>query len=677
MTVRDKVKRNVELEAEELRTKQDQDGQVEERQQSKKKAVPIRKQKFLALRMWINYLASSLQKDRGVIPTNIGDRILISNNIYATKYYLSSVIHVETLTLDTPITFVSELNRELREKESTAVLDVVFKNEPFIVDLLDSGLESRERMWKNALQLEGISAKEKEAAARCLYTKQQVEQGAELKQTRIFITLRAKTGTELTNAERIVYAYLRNKLHAEFKQVTGNLKEVLKYTTIISDFKDTNVKDWKTVINSEKTLAQMMPNSGSFEGKKGDYIGINILNGSEFRIDWDSITMARNCYVCKPSGGGKTVLAMNACQSAVENGRAVCVMDIKGNEFNTFIKGTGGYIVSLRETSSGYINSWRMKKEDTTDANADMYFKQRLAFSKEQMIILSGVQDDVARLELEELLDSFHNSLYLSMGVSSTNRNTWKLTDELNPYVVYEALRDYMTPEVQRLFPRVTHNVMNALRMTMSKEGSKSYIFKHEFDYMAIMNAPTLMFDFGIIGGNHNMVDPIIYKLKFAYMRRLNAEYVTFKHSKGIKVFKILEESQIAVSDPDIMKGYIEEFTLRRAQGQTTWLLGNSIEALLTDGLCKSLIENTTGLFVGQLTAEARKTVISKFGLEEYQDLFEYHCSDNKFKNSFIFFDKMRPNPAIPIIKVKLRDEEHGGSYLVNIPTKQNDKYLG
>lgn len=672
MAVKDKVKRNAELEAKKLEEKQAENGSVGK--STSRKPVPARKQKFLTLRVWINYLASSLHKDRGTIPTNIGDRILISNNIYVTKHYLSSVIHVETLSLDTPTTLVSELNRELREKDSSAVLDVVFKNSPFIVDLGDSGLKSRIHMWENALKLEGISAKEKEAAARCLYTVEQVKQGIELKQTRIFITLRAKTGTELTNAERIVYTYLRSK-HAEFKQVTGNLKEVLKYTAVISDCKDTTTKDWKSVINSEKTISQMLPNSGSFEGKKGDYIGINVLNGSEYRIDWDSITMARNCYVCKPSGGGKTVLAMNACQSAVENGRAVCVMDIKGNEFTNFINGTGGYIVSLRENSSGYINSWRMRKDDTTDKQAEMYFKQRLAFSKEQIIILSGVQDEVARLELEELLDSFHNSLYLSMGVSATNRNTWKQTDVLDPYVVYEALRDYMTPEVQRLFPRITHNVMNALRMTMSRDGSKSYIFKQEFDYAAILKAPTLMFDFGIISGDHNMVDPVIYKLKFAYMRRLNAEYVTYKHSRGIKVFKILEESQIAVSDPDIMKGYVEEFTLRRAQGQTTWLLGNSIEALLTDGLCKSLIENTTGLFVGQLTADARNTVISKFGLEEYRDLFDYHCSDTKFKNSFIFFDKMRSDPAIPIIKVKLKDDSDF-SYKVNTPVKQNDKYL-
>ena len=46
------------------------------------------------------------------------------------------------------------------------------------------------------------------------------------------------------------------------------------------------------------------------------------------------------------------------------------MQDIKGNEFTYFIQSTGGYIVSLRQMSPGFINSFVMRKDDTTDSNA-------------------------------------------------------------------------------------------------------------------------------------------------------------------------------------------------------------------------------------------------------------------------------------------------------------------
>ena len=93
------------------------------------------------------------------------------------------------------------------------------------------------------------------------------------------------------------------------------------------------------------------------------------------------------------------------------------MQDIKGNEFTYFIQSTGGYIVSLRQMSSGFINSFVMRKDDTTDSNAETYFNTRIAFSKKQLIILSGVTTQEYIIDLEELLDEFLDSLYISLGV--------------------------------------------------------------------------------------------------------------------------------------------------------------------------------------------------------------------------------------------------------------------
>ena len=611
------------------------------------------KRSFLRMRMWINYILSSVVKDRGSIPNDIGDRVLITNNVFITRYYISSIIHIKTLGLKTPVTLESDVNEFLRHEGSSAVCDFVLKNSAYHIDHNSSGLESRAMLWEAVLDSKGATAKEKEVAARCLYTKKLAEDGEPLYHTRMFIILRAKSGTDLTRAEKIVYNYL-HRIEATYNQVVGNIKETLMYISMISGLAPSNIKDVQAVITNPQTLSQMLPNSSSFNDIEGSYLGVNVLNNSHFILDWKKITIARNVYVVAPSGVGKTVLALNACCSARESGMAVCVQDIKGNEFTNFIRGTGGYIVSLRQDSTGFINSWRMMKEDTTDENAEMYFKSRVNFSKEQIMILSGITDQQSKLELEELLEEFHESLYISLGVVPENQNSWIYSNQITPYEVYDRLCDYMTPAIQRKYERINKTVFNALKITMSRSGSKSYLFKEEFDYSSILRAPTLMFDFGILDSAIDNKDTSIFKLKFAYMRKLNAEFVAYKYAMGVKVFKVLEESQIAVNDPDIIRGYVEEYTLRRAQGQTTWLLGNSVAALVDNPVSKSLIENTRGLFIGELSRSAKETLINKFGLEEYSDMIDLVGSEEEYKNSFLFINNMESRAVVPVVKVIL-----------------------
>ena len=660
MAVRDRVKQE----------KQDREKAAARQRVKQQVAKKGKKPHFIRVHMWVHFLLSSLQKDRGKIPDNIGDRIMITNNVYITRYYMSSVIHIETLSLETPFTFIGEVSQFLRKNKCDAVVDATFKNVAFDIQLRDSGLQSRINLWERVAGDEEASPREKERSARCLYTVGIAKQGNPLKKTRMYLTVRAKTGSELTRAEKLVYRYL-GSIDAEFVQVTSNLKNTLMYTSIMSDYRDSALKDIKAVVTSESTYAQMMPNSGSFNGAVGTYIGVNVLNGSPFNIDWRSITIARNLYICAPSGVGKTVFALNLCCSAVEDGYAVCVQDIKGNEFNNFINATGGYIVSLRQNSSGYINSWRMHKADVRDENAAAYFRERVAFSKEQMIILSGVKPEL-RNDLEELLDEFHTAMYTSLGVLPDNRNSWKWTEQLTPFEVYDKLREYLTPEVIGRYKAVSKEVVNSLGMVMSRSGSKSYVFAEEFDYASILKANTLMFDFGILEGATELDDPILFKLKFLYMRKLNGEFIAYKYSKGVKVLKVLEESQVVVNEPEIMKGYVEEFTLRRAQGQTTLLLGNSVAALLNNSVSRSLVENVRGLFIGLLEPEAREIVIEKFGLEDYRDILEEMPTDSKYNNSFLFINKMQPRPAVPILKVIL---DSGRKYKLFTPVAVNNSF--
>lgn len=629
-----------------------------------------KKQRFIWVHMWINYLLSFFMKDRGKIPENIGDRIVITNNTYITKLYMSTIIHVYELGPYTPITLMEVLIDQLRSHGNTAILDMSCKNEEYVFDPKNSGLRSRIRAWTNNLHSDATTRRMRERSARLLYTVDVAQSGKQLKKSRIFLTLRSDKIDVLNSAERIIYDAL-GLMGCVYMPAHSNIKENLSYIALLSN-RALDRKGLTAVMTTNTVLSQLVPNCGTVNDKKGIFVGMNISNGSPYYIDFSSITIARNMYVVAPSGVGKTVLALNMAESAYENGSAVCFTDIKGNEFTNFINATNGYIVSLRPDSTEFINSWIMHYDDVEDDQAEFYFKSRIQFSKQQIIILSGIKERERLLELEELLDEFHESLYVTIGASPLNRNSWSVTEQLNPSVVFDKLKKYLTPAKMEQY-HLNKIFIGTLSMYMSSTGSKNYVFKTEFDYAKILNSNTLSFDFGLLKAKTvSDVDVDLFRLKFLYMSKLNEEFTTKKYDMGKRTFKVLEESQIV--SPEIMEMYVQEYTLRRSQNQETLLLGNSVQALYDNALSRALIENTTGIFIGQLTLDARKIVIEQFGLKEIESLINLPGSSVEYKNSFLFVNKMEDKSKYPIIKVIVEKDDNGDyvRYKINTPVKSS-----
>lgn len=695
MAVKDKLKKNaekVDLEKQSIRDKEfdvaiDSSGQVDVEATQKNIRDTLRKSaqlanqekpkkgRFLWVKMWISYLLSLILKDRGKIPDNIGDKILITNNMYITKQYMSTIMHVYEFGPYTPVTLMEVLNGALRDRGNKAILDLTMKNTKYSYDPKNSGLQSRINTWNSVLDGDYATRKNRERAARCLYTVEVAQSGKQLKNSRTFLTIRAKDIMTLNAAEKIVYTTL-GKMGCNYMAAHATIRANLEYISLIGN-RTYDLKGVVPVMTSNVILSQVLPNCGSFNDKTGYYIGQNVMNGSPYYIDFSSITVARNMYCVAPSGVGKTVLALNMAQSAYENGSACCFMDIKGNEYTSFINATNGYIVSLRPNSIEYINSWIMHKEETDAEHAESYFKSRVSFSKQQMIILSGIRGREELLEFEELLDEFHESLYISIGATPTNINSWRNTEQLNPYIVFDKFESFLTPQKRAQY-NIHKSVMGTIRMYMCATGSKSYIFKREFNYANILSADTLSFDFGLLGDAAiTDIDEDLFRLKFLYMSKLNGDFTTRKYAEGRRTFKILEESQV-VSD-EIMQMYVQEYTLRRSQNQDTLLLGNSVQALTGNVLSKPLIENTRGLFIGELTLDARKIVIEQFGLQHLKKLIKIPGSSNRYKNCFVFINNMQNKSLFPIIQVEVEQDEYGKfkKYKINTPVKESNTMSG
>lgn len=601
------------------------------------------------IRMWISYALSIFMKDRGKIPDNIGDRILISNNMYITKLFMSTIINVQELGPTTPETMIEVLNKQLRNRGNTAVLDFSLKNTKYVYDPKKGGMDARIATWERMASGQTLTTpRYKERAVRCLYTIKEAEAGRTLKHTRMFITIRSKDIRQLNQAEKIVIDNL-NAMGCTYLPAYSNIADNLEYMSIFGNYTN-DLKSMPPIMTSNIVLSGLLPNCGSLNDTKGLYMGQNILNGTPYFLDVDNISVARNLYIVAPSGVGKTVLALNMAQSAYENGNACCLMDIKGNEYTEFIKATNGYIISLRPNSIEYINSWKMNPEDVKNDSPVSYFNSRVQFSKQQFIILSGLKEKEQLTEFEELLDEFHHALYVQLGCIASNMNSWQATQKLTPYSVFSMFEDYLTPDKMEKYS-LPKSILGTLRMYMSESGSKSYVFKQEFDYSSILNANTISFDFGILSNSTIAdIDVDLFRLKFLYMSKLNGEFVTNNFNRGIRTLKVLEESQIV--SPEILHMYVEEYTLRRSQNQDTLLLGNSVSALMDNTLSKPIIENTTGLLVGELGLEARNKVMDEFGIRRLEKFIKIPGSKPEYKNSFFFLNNMEDKTIYPIIKV-------------------------
>ena len=623
---------------------------------------------FAWVHMWITYVASMLMKDQRRIPDDIGNRILITNTMYVTARYMSVIQHLTDMGDNAPITYVGEIIRELRARGNTAIVDFSIKNTKWEFRPDDSGLKSRISIWERLVADPSVTGKRRTNAERCLYTVEQAASGKVLKQSRIYLTIRAKDVRTIEDAELILDKKF-GSFHAMYDEHYAQVKQQLEYVSILGD-RNEDLKGTAAVMTSNTVLSQMVANCGSYNDWDGYYIGQNIANGTPYFINPNDITIARNMYICAPSGVGKTVLALNIMQSAFEHSSAICAMDIKGNEMTKFIKATGGYIVSLRATSYEYINSFVMHPEDSTQENAENYFNDRFNFSKQQIITLSGITDRAQLLSLEALLDEFLDFLYVYIGVERRNRNSWRNTFDLTPFDVYDRLVAFLTPSKMSQF-NLPNTILSTLGMYMNRTGSKSYVFTSEFDFTNILAAPTLSFDFGILSNmSIQDIDIDLFRLKLLYMTKLNAEFTTTKFNHGIRTLKVLEESQIV--NNDILRIYSTEYTMSRARKQDTLLLGNSVQALMDNEISKPIVENTTALFVGSLPKTARDKLIKEFSLQYLEERLQLPGSESKYKNTFVLVNMMQDKELYPIIKVIFEDPS---KYDIINPAKDNEPH--
>lgn len=623
---------------------------------------------FIRTRMWFSTIISSFFPDRGTIPPNIGNNIMVTNNLYITRNSLSSVIAIKEFSDDTVVGFCSDLVNKVKSKVKGVKIDITIKNQPYWLDTKQSGMKNRVTTWENIMNNPLTSERSARRAARQLYTLRVAESGEPMYRSRVYITVRAEEGTALKQGISAVTDYLNGC--AVYRVIRNDLKTHLDYLAVMSDRSSKQMKNVGWMVTSQQVLAEMLPQTQGLNDTKGTMMGIARENLSTYYINFRLTANAKNIYVLAKSGFGKTFLVLGIIIDAYADNYNICIMDIKGTEFTQFTKACNGRVLSMRADDTHFINNFVMDKNEVVNAAYEVYFNRKLRLCKRRMLIMCKFKEEESTAG-EALIDEFLTALYCNRGVTVDNPNTWIRTEDLHPYTVFDAFEDYLSREIKTKYGSVAETALSRMRTYMSRRGNSSHIHRDPYRYQEVLDTKVLTFDFGILEDSASNVDPVIFQLRVMDMEIINDEFVSYKKKHGEWTVKVLEESQICADY--LLEIYAREMTLRRAQNQVTFLLGNSVSALRDNPVAKPLLDSVNILVLGVMNESSQKYIIDEYDLgEDNKRKLERIANDKNYTHNFLLVNRMEKDATTAMVKAYVPESVREGKLFKVVDTVES-----
>lgn len=624
----------------------------------------LKKEKFLRTRMWINTISSYIFPDRGNIFEGIGDNIFISNNQYSTANALSAVIVIEELSTETDATFTTQIMKKVKEKAPGTIVDFTFKNQEYRPDLDSGGLESRMRGWHATLENPLSSKKSKERAARALYSVEICKSGVKIYKTRIYVTIRAKKGSTLKYAVKEVITYLRD-MGADVRQIKSDMETHLKYIALLHDLGSEKIRDVGYNVLDLETLARIIPTVQGIHHRKGIMMGINKRNMNPYFLDIKSSSKGKNLGMIGITGFGKTFAIICWLIDLLALKFNLIINDVKGNDYDGLCKLFNGATINLGPNSRRFVNSFRLRPDGVEEPL--IYFQERFRMSKEILRIFCDFKPD-EEVEGLNILEDFLQRMYMMLGVSPENKNTWYRTDDLHPFKVYDYFLKYCSPDMKRKHGKIMFNMINNLRAYLTRDGSCSVMFREEYIIEDIRDKNIIRFSFDMLQGAGTQ-DERMLKVKYLFMEFIMNDFVQYK--KSLKQWTAVVEEEAQIANDYLLGVYARCNTLWRAMNAFTIMSCNSYDALKMSQHSKALIESMTLICVGVLNKGSRESLIEDFELYEYVNFLDKINSKNpNYNQCFLFVNKMDRYGGGTIIKEYIPEDIVESELYKNVDTK-------
>lgn len=644
----------------------DYSGQTVASRLREKEKKQRKRERFIVTRMWLSTFMSRFFSDRGTIPDNIGNNILVTNNLVITKNNLTAIIQVQEMSEVTPVAWTSELIKYVKDQTTGVVLDITMKGTRYYPDINPQNIGSRVKSWQAMLDNPAMPESAVRRAARLLYSLDVIRTGVPIYKRYVYIMVRAKDGAMLKAGIQATQTYL-SMIGAKNRRLQSNIDEHVRYLMMMSDKKPPHLKDLPPVVFSTQTMAESLPTIQGANDNTGVLMGYDAVSGFPYYINFKATAAAKNIMIEALSGWGKSFMATYWLYPFFADNFNLAIMDIKGNEFGALTQALGGITLSMRPTSTYYINTYVWSTAEVFDGDYRTYANERIRECKERILCIADLEQKFSS-QAESLLEEFLIYVYKSIGASVDNVNTWSRTEQLNPYVIFEMFTRYVSLEIKAKYADVVTKMLERMRIYMSPDGSRSNIYRNPYSYLDVLDSRVLTFDFGIMESSSNN-DPVMFHLHVMDMVAINDAYVSYKKRKGEWTVKLLEESQIV--DDWLTKVYTREMTLRRSQNQCTVLLGNSVAALAANPLSRPIVENINILCLGSLNKSSRKYLQDEFGLKEAEaERLEDIQTNPDRQRQFLLINRMEKDSTTAILEANVPEEVSQSSLFKIVDTE-------
>lgn len=644
----------------------DYSGQTVASRLREKEKKQRKRERFIVTRMWLSTFMSRFFSDRGTIPDNIGNNILVTNNLVITKNNLTAIIQVQEMSEVTPVAWTSELIKYVKDQTTGVVLDITMKGTRYYPDINPQNIGSRVKSWQAMLDNPAMPESAVRRAARLLYSLDVIRTGVPIYKRYVYIMVRAKDGAMLKAGIQATQTYL-SMIGAKNRRLQSNIDEHVRYLMMMSDKKPPHLKDLPPVVFSTQTMAESLPTIQGANDNTGVLMGYDAVSGFPYYINFKATAAAKNIMIEALSGWGKSFMATYWLYPFFADNFNLAIMDIKGNEFGALTQALGGITLSMRPTSTYYINTYVWSTAEVFDGDYRTYANERIRECKERILCIADLEQKFSS-QAESLLEEFLIYVYKSIGASVDNVNTWSRTEQLNPYVIFEMFTRYVSLEIKAKYADVVTKMLERMRIYMSPDGSRSNVYRNPYSYLDVLDSRVLTFDFGIMESSSNN-DPVMFHLHVMDMVAINDAYVSYKKRKGEWTVKLLEESQIV--DDWLTKVYTREMTLRRSQNQCTVLLGNSVAALAANPLSRPIVENINILCLGSLNKSSRKYLQDEFGLKEAEaERLEDIQTNPDRQRQFLLINRMEKDSTTAILEANVPEEVSQSSLFKIVDTE-------
>ena len=638
-----------------------------------------KKEKWIRTRMWISNFMSLFHGDHSVIPSDIGDRILFSNNMLVTKHGLNAYIIVTDLSEHTPVTFTSDLLKTVKRNVHDVRIDFMFSGKRYYPDVTSDAAQHRYNMWTKVLDDSRVGSRIARRCARLAYTFEEIRAGAAVYQTHFFIRVSAKTGVKLSQAMDAISNYL-DTYEATYAEVQNNIKFYAQYIMLISRTKTKNVKDISASIFSAQTLAESFPCEQGYNDTAGSIIAMDVGPNVPYMIDWRRFACGKNVLLCAITGSGKTFLMLFNLLDYYVDRYNIVIRDIKGTDYKTICEALNGVTIPLRQDSGVYPNTFILRASDVKDGDYLKYYNTRFNWSVTMLTIISQIKS-VDSVEVRNFYRDFVANMYTQLGVLKDNPNTWGRTENITPNDIYSALVRYLSPEMSLQYETIGRACLKRIKMFFAKDGSYNYVFSEPLDIATILDSRILRFDFGYLEngdsdcGNgeddNELTDQTLFNLHYFFSSIYSEVYIA--HKKNLSEWTVVVNEEAQSVGNYVLRMYAKDFSLGRARNQITYVICNAIDVLEDNPVAAPILQGATLLLLGNMYMSSRRYFIEQYSLQKYEDIFERISEDTEYENHFVLVNNMQKEATTAVVSALVPNDVAGGEIFRNVDTVENE----